>query len=74
MDINKNLQKNYKELTKNCKKEYDIPHLISEKKRSYNHLKMKMLFLGHWSLIYFQFLLAALILSIQPQKNIQVAI
>jgi hypothetical protein len=31
MDINKNLQKNYKELTKNCKKEYDIPHLISEK-------------------------------------------
>jgi antitoxin component YwqK of YwqJK toxin-antitoxin module len=27
---NKNLQKNYKELTKTAKK-YDIPHLISEK-------------------------------------------
>lgn len=31
MDINKNLQKNYKELTKKLQKEYDIPHLISEK-------------------------------------------
>jgi hypothetical protein len=31
MDINKNLQKNYKELTKTAK-EYDIPHLISEKR------------------------------------------
>ncbi|MGO4822465.1 MULTISPECIES: helix-turn-helix domain-containing protein [unclassified Flavobacterium] len=31
MDINKTLQKNYKELTKKLKNEYDIPHLISEK-------------------------------------------
>lgn len=31
MDINKTLQKNYKELTKKLQKEYDIPHLISEK-------------------------------------------
>jgi AraC-like DNA-binding protein len=31
MDINKALQKNYKELTKKLQKEYDVPHLILEK-------------------------------------------
>jgi AraC-like DNA-binding protein len=31
MEIDNTLQKNYKELTKKLEKEYDIPHLISEK-------------------------------------------
>lgn len=31
MEIDRTLQKNYKELTKKLEKEYDIPHLISEK-------------------------------------------
>ena len=31
MEIDSTLQKNYKELTKKLEKEYDIPHLISEK-------------------------------------------
>jgi AraC-like DNA-binding protein len=40
MDINKHLQKNYKELTKKLQKEYDIPHLISEKETLIQSLKL----------------------------------
>lgn len=40
MDINKTLQKNYKELTKKLQKEYDIPYLISEKEALIQSLKL----------------------------------